>query len=163
MSDAADVTAYDFQLRSLDGYLLPLASYRGRPMVIVNTASRCGFTPQYADLQTLWTEFKDRGLIVLGVPCNDFGRQEPGDAAMIAAFCQRAFGVNFPMAAKVHVRGNDTHPLYRWLGKQGGALSKPRWNFHKYLIDRDGRMRDWFACVTSPRSKRFRSAIEGLF
>lgn len=151
---------YEFQLTALVGAPFSLADFRGRPLLLVNTASRCGFTPQYAELQKLWEEFKSRDLIVLGIPCNDFGRQEPDGEATIAAFCQRAFGVTFPMTAKVHVRGAQRHPLYAWLAAQGGWFTHPRWNFHKYLIGRDGKMADWFASMTSPTASRLRAAIE---
>ena len=153
---------YDFQLTALDGTPLPLANFRGLPILLVNTASECAYTPQYADLQKLWDEFKARGLVVLGAPSDDFGRQEPGTEPTIAAFCQRAFGITFPMTAKVHVRGAQCHPLYAWLAREGGWISRPRWNFHKYLIGRDGKMADWFASMTRPAASRCRAAIERL-
>ena len=155
-------TAYDFQLTTLKGEPLPLAQFSGRPTILINTASQCGFTPQYADLQLLWDEFKDQGLNVLGIPCNDFGRQEPDTDSTLAAFCQRAYGITFPMTGKIHVRGEGIHPLYAWLATQGGYFSRPRWNFHKYLINRDGKMMDWFASITNPKAARFRHAIERL-
>ena len=158
----AEITAHDFTLNTLDGKPLPLKSFDGRPVVIVNTASKCGFTPQYAALQELWSDYKDRGLVVLGVPCNDFGNQEPGDASEIGAFCQRNYGVEFPMAAKVHVRGPEIDPLYKWLATQGGWFSRPHWNFHKYFIGRDGRVKDWFSTFTSPTAYKFRSAVGTL-
>ena len=155
-------TAYDFQLTTVDGAPLPLANFSGKPLLLVNTASKCGYTPQYADLQKLWDEFTTRGLIVLGVPCNDFGGQEPESESAIAAFCQRAFGITFPMTAKIHVRGAHRHPLYTWLASQGGFISRPRWNFHKYLIGRDGKMADWFSSMTRPSASRLRAAVQSL-
>jgi glutathione peroxidase len=155
-------TAHDFSLDKLDGGPLPLAQFAGRPLVIVNTASQCGFTPQYAQLQNLWQKEKDSGLVVVGVPCNDFAGQEPGDAATIGSFCERRYGVSFPLAAKVHVRGGAAHPLFQWLAREGGFLSRPRWNFYKYLIGRDGRLKAWFGSVTPPASRRFGRAVEKL-
>jgi len=155
-----ETTAHDFTLNTLSGKPLPLNSFAGRPILIVNTASKCGFTPQYAALQQLWQDYKARGLVVLGVPCNDFGNQEPGDTSEIGAFCERNYGVGFQMAEKVHVRGPEIHPLYKWLASQGGWLSRPHWNFHKYLVGRDGRMQDWFSTVTSPAAPRLRHKIE---
>ena len=153
-------SAFDFTLTSLRGQPLPLRDFAGRPLLIVNTASRCGFTPQYAGLQALWTELEPRGLAVLGVPSNDFGKQEPGTADDIAEFCAVNYGVGFSMGAKVPVSGRDAHPLFRWLGDQGGLLSRPRWNFYKYLVGRDGQLAAWFGSTTAPGSPRLRSAIE---
>lgn len=155
-------SAFDFQLTSLDGQPMPLSVFAGKPMVVVNTASKCGFTPQYEGLQKLWREFEDKGLIVLGVPSNDFGNQEPGDAAAIGAFCKTKFGVSFPLAAKVHVRGASADPLFQWLSAKGGFLARPRWNFYKYLIGKDGTLKDWFGSITNPNAGRFRHAVQNL-
>lgn len=155
-------TAFDFVVNRLAGGTLPLREFAGRPMVIVNTASKCGFTPQYAALEALWTENRARGLVVLGVPSNDFGRQEPGSAAEIAAFCTTQYNIDFPLAAKVSVTGRDAHPLFRWLAGEGGYFARPRWNFYKYLIGRDGSLKTWFSSLTSPGSARFKAAIAEL-
>ena len=155
-------SAYDFDLTTLSGQPMPLSAWRGKPMVIVNTASACGFTPQYAALEALWREFRDEGLVVIGVPCNDFGQQEPGAAAEIATFCTSTYGVDFPMAGKRHVRGPDIDPLFRWLAREGGLFARPLWNFHKYLIARDGGFGGWFSTVTSPGAARFRRKIRRL-
>jgi glutathione peroxidase len=153
-------TAYDFRLTSLKGAPLDLAMFRGRPMLIVNTASKCAYTPQYAGLQALWEEHKDDGLVVLGVPSNDFGNQEPGTSEEIASFCDLTFRVGFPLAEKVHVRGPAADPLFRWLTREAGLLGRPWWNFTKYVIGRDGRLVDWFFCFTPPDTHRVRRAIE---
>ena len=153
-------TAADFTLTTFRGEPMPLSAYQGRPILVVNTASLCGFTPQYAGLQTLWTTYADRGLVVLAVPSNDFGNQEPGDAESIGQTCDARFRVTFPVAAKAHVRGPQAAPLFRWLGDQAGALGRPRWNFYKYLVGRDGRFVTWFGSVTRPESPRLRAAIE---
>ena len=154
------MTMHGFTLPRLDGGILDLGAYRGSVLLIANTASRCGFTPQYAGLQRLWEEYRDRGLVVIGVPSNDFGGQEPGTEGEIGAFCQKNYGVTFPMAGKAHVAGNDATPLFAALGRAGGLLARPRWNFYKYVVDRDGSLQTWFSSVTSPRSRRVRRAIE---
>jgi glutathione peroxidase len=156
---ALSATAYDFRFEALRGGALPLSDFRGRPLLIVNTASQCGFTPQYAGLGELWRRHRDAGLVVLGVPSNDFGGQEPGSSDEIASFCDANYGIDFPMTAKVSVQGAAAHPLFRWLADQGGFLSRPRWNFYKYLIARDGRLATWFASITTPQSPRLGRAI----
>ncbi len=153
-------TAYDFCLTSLKGGPLDLAAFKGRPMLIVNTASYCGFTPQYAGLQALWDKHKKQGLVVLGVPSNDFGNQEPGPAAEIAAFCEGSFQVTFPLSEKRHVRGRSADPLFSWLAREAGPLGWPWWNFTKYLIGRDGTLADWFFCFTKPSAPRVSRAVE---
>ena len=153
-------TAHDFTLTSLQGEELPLHRFAGRPLLIVNTASKCGFTPQYAGLQALWQDRAADGLVLVGVPSNDFGGQEPGSADEIGAFCSRNYGVSFPMTEKLHVRGPEMHPLFGWLGREGGVLSRPRWNFFKYVIGRDGRLADWFTSVTAPNGARLRRAVD---
>jgi glutathione peroxidase len=156
-------TAYDFDFITLQGKPLPLGQFAARPMVIVNTASKCGFTPQYAGLQAVWQRYKDRGLVVLGVPSNDFANQEPGSSAEIASFCSVNYGVDFAMTSKVHVRGSEAHPLFQWLAAQGRFVSpQPRWNFFKYLIDRKGRLAAWFSSLTAPQTGRFTRALDSL-
>ena len=158
------VTVYDFSLKTLSGEGLALADLRGRPLLIVNTASQCGFTPQYAGLQALQTQWggQANGLVIIGVPSNDFGNQEPGEAAAIGAFCEANYGVTFTMAEKTHVKGPDAHPLFQWLGEQAGFLGKPRWNFYKYLTKRDGTLAAWFSSKTVPASSKLQRAIEGV-
>lgn len=157
---AAAGSAYDFSFTAIDGEPLPLSTYRGKVLLVVNTASRCGFTPQYDGLQALWNDYRDRGFVVLGVPSNDFGRQEPGSDAEIKDFCAVNFSVDFPLTAKTPVRGENSHPFYRWAAREVGALGVPRWNFHKYLVASDGRLVDWFATTTTPQAERLRAAIE---
>lgn len=152
-------TAYDFSFDTLAGQPYPLAALRGRPLLVVNTASQCGFTPQYAGLEALWRARQAQGLVVIGVPCDDFGHQEPGDAADIGAFCEKNFGVSFPIMTKVHVRGDERHPFFGWLAETGGVLSRPRWNFYKYLIGADGRLATWFASLTKPKSAKLQRAV----
>jgi glutathione peroxidase len=139
---------------------LPLSRFAGQVLLIANTASKCGFTPQYAGLQRIWEEYRDRGLIVLGVPSNDFGGQEPGSEPEIRGFCDTKYGVSFPMAGKLPVSGAGAHPLFRFLAREGGMLSRPRWNFYKYVVGRDGRLLTWFSSLTPPGSGRMRQAVE---
>lgn len=153
-------TIFDFTLTTLQGDALPLSRFRGQPIVVVNTASRCAFTTQYEGLQALWSQRRERGLVVIGVPSNDFGNQEPGGGAEIEGFCSRNYGVGFPMTEKSRVRGRDAHPLFHWLAREGGALSRPRWNFFKYVVGRDGRLASWFTPLASPDSVRFRTAVD---
>ncbi len=152
-------TAYDFTAAALDGAPVALADYRGKVLLIVNTASKCGFTPQYAGLEKLHEDYPE--LVVLGFPCNQFGSQEPGDAAEIANFCSLTYDVKFPMMAKIEVNGPQTHPLYAWLkGEAKGVLGTQaiKWNFTKFLIGRDGRVIDRFAPTVTP--DKLRGAID---
>jgi len=135
------------QLPSLGGAPLPTADYAGRVVLLVNTASQCGFTKQYRGLEALWRRYRERGLVVLGVPSNDFGGQEPGSEAEIGRFCQATFDVSFPLAAKQVVSGPAAHPLYRFAAAETGVTGTPNWNFHKILIGRDGRIVDWFSAL----------------
>ena len=146
-------TIYDFSANTLAGKDVSLADYRGHPMLIVNTASKCGFTPQYEGLEQLYRAHKDKGLVVLGFPCNQFGAQEPGSADEIGAFCQVNYGVSFPMFAKIEVNGAGAHPLYNFLkGEKAGILGTKRikWNFTKFLVNRDGKVVGRFAPTTKP-------------
>lgn len=153
-------SAHDFAFTAIDGSPLPLSRFQGRAVLVVNTASFCGFTSQYAGLQDLWQRYRDRGLVVLGVPSNDFGAQEPGDEADIREFCEVTFGIDFPLTTKVSVKGADAHPFYQWAAAELGVMAQPRWNFHKYLIAPDGRLVDWFSSMTPPSATRLRSAVE---
>jgi glutathione peroxidase len=153
------ITAYAFSFPALaGGNTIRLADYAGHPILVVNTASLCGFTPQYAGLQELWTEFHGRGLMIVGVPSNDFGGQEPGGATEIAATAQHQYGVTFPIAAKAIVRGPDAHPFYKWAAN-ARPKDVPRWNFHKYLIGRDGYLAEAFPESVEPLDTRIKTAI----
>lgn len=154
------MSAYEFEFESIGGQSLPLERWRGQPILVVNTASECGFTPQYRDLQALQERYADDGLVVLGVPCNDFGGQEPGDEAAIQAFCQRDYGVTFPMTAKQSTIGGNAHPFYRWIGTQLGEDALPKWNFHKYLIDRQGELCGMWPSRVTPLSSEVGDAVE---
>jgi glutathione peroxidase len=132
----------------------------GKPTLVVNTASECGYTPQYSDLQRLWLEYRDRGLVVIGVPSNDFGGQEPGDAPKILEFCQSHYGVDFPLAAKAVITGKERHPFYQSVAAAIGEDQLPRWNFHKYLVGADGTLLGSWPSKVSPLSKEITDAIE---
>ena len=159
-TEAGSGSAYDYSFDSLEGEPMPLSHYKGKVLLIVNTASKCGFTPQYEGLETLYNTYKDRGLVVIGVPSNDFGAQEPGTADEIHAFCKLHYGVSFPMTAKQVVTGDDAHPFYLWIRKQLGFGSAPKWNFHKYLIDTQGHPVDFYLSTTEPNSDKLKRAIE---
>ena len=161
-SMAGDRTAHDFSFTAIDGTPLPLNGFTGKAVMVVNTASQCGFTPQYAGLQDLWKRYRDRGFVLLGVPSNDFGGQEPGTEAEIKDFCQANFDIDFPLTSKTVVSGDEAHPFYLWAGNELGMIAKPRWNFHKYLIGPDGRLVDWFSLPTSPTEAKVLKAVEAV-
>ena len=155
---AADGSAYDYQFTSIDGQALPLEQFRGKTVLLVNTASQCGFTPQYEGLQALWEKYRDQGLVVLGAPSNDFGGQEPGSEKEIKKFCTMNFNVNFPLTSKIITKGDAAHPFYKWARAEIG--SGPKWNFHKYLIDPQGRLVGSYPSIVKPMSKKLQRAIE---
>jgi glutathione peroxidase len=150
-------TAQDFSATGIDGQPVDLSIYAGKVLLVVNVASRCGFTPQYAGLQQLWQDYRARGLVVLGFPCDQFGHQEPGDEAEIRSFCSLNYDVDFPMFAKVEVNGPDAHPLWAWLKEEKSGflgIDAIKWNFTKFLVGRDGRVRKRFAPNDAPESLR---------
>ena len=154
-------SAFDFDATTIDGTARSLRDYAGQVLLVVNVASQCGFTPQYAGLEQLWRTYRDRGLTVLGFPCNQFGSQEPGTEAQIAAFCETRFDVTFPLFAKIEVNGEGAHPLWQWMKQEEPGLlgsAAIKWNFTKFLIGRDGRVVERFAPTSTPES--LVSAIE---
>lgn len=153
-------SAHDFAFRRIEGGELPVSDFRGKALLVVNVASRCGLTPQYEGLEKLWRVRRDDGLVVLGVPANDFGAQEPGTEAEIKDFCETRFAVDFPMTAKEHVIGPQAHPLYKWVAAELGEDAAPKWNFHKYLFGRDGSILGTFGSRTPPDAEELRSAID---
>jgi len=161
-AEMAGKTAHDFAFRTIDGDPLPLSQFQGKALLVVNTASLCGFTPQYEGLQALWQQYEDRGLVVLGVPSNDFGSQEPGSSAEIKDFCDTNYQVTFPLADKEVVSGTNAHPFYQWAKAELGVLAAPKWNFHKYLVAPDGTLVDWFATTTKPGDSQVIDAIEAV-
>jgi len=156
-------TLYDFSAERLNGDQHSLDVYRGKVLLIVNTASHCGFTPQYTGLEKLYRQFRERGLVVLGFPCNQFGEQEPGDAEAIGQFCQTRFDVSFPLFAKIDVNGDNAHPLYAWLKHEAAGIlgtEAIKWNFTKFLVDRDGKVVHRYAPATRP--EELTDAVEAL-
>lgn len=157
---ARATTAHDFLFLGIDGEPLPLSDFAGRPVLLVNTASQCGYTPQYAGLQRLWETYRERGLVVLGVPSNDFGGQEPGSDAEIKSFTDHEYAVDFPLTTKVAVRGAAPHPFFAWAKRDGGV--EPSWNFTKILIAPDGRITASFPSRVEPEAPELVRAIESL-
>ena len=151
--------AYDFQFKSIDGKVIKLSDFENKVIVVVNVASRCGFTSQYDDLQKLWTTYKEKGLIVLGIPTNDF-KQEPGSNSDIKDFCETNFNISFPMSEKTNVIGSNSHPFFKWAKENHGKGAIPKWNFHKIIIGKDGKIADTFSSITRPSSKRFINSID---
>jgi glutathione peroxidase len=156
------MSAHDFSFPAIDGGTVKLADFKGRPVLVVNTASECGYTPQYAGLERLWRSYRERGLVVLGVPSNDFGAQEPGAEPAINSFCQLNYGVDFPLTAKQAVIGGNAHPFYRWVVTELGEAAAPKWNFHKYLVDRSGKRVQSYGSAVTPQDPKLLSAIEKL-
>ncbi|MEM7045146.1 MAG: glutathione peroxidase [Pseudomonadota bacterium] len=153
-------SAHEVDFTSIDGQPLPLSSFAGKAVLVVNTASLCGFTYQYAGLQEVYERYRDRGLVVLGVPSNDFGQQEPGSEAEIKDFCEVNFDVDFPLTEKQTVKGKDAHPFFRLVADQFGESSLPRWNFHKYLVDPEGRLVGAWPSKAEPGGAEITDAIE---
>ena len=154
------MNVHDFEFTSIDGTPMPLASFAGKAILLVNTASECGFTPQYADLQQLWQTYCAQGLIIIGVPSNDFGEQEPGSDAEIEVFCTKNYGVDFVMTSKEKVLGDEAHPLYQALIAELGSAAKPKWNFHKYLFDATGELVEIWPPKVEPLSDDIKAGIE---
>lgn len=154
------MNVFEFRFRSLTGATMPFEQWSGQPLLIVNTASECGYTKQYAGLQSLWMEYRPTGLIVIGIPCNDFGEQEPGDEETIAAFCTDNYGVTFPMTEKCSVIGRNAHPLFLAMREEHTADVLPNWNFFKYLFGRDGKLIEHWPSAIEPDDSGFRHIIE---
>jgi len=154
------MSAHDFSFTSIDGKPMKMADFKGKAVLVVNTASQCGLTPQYAGLQALFDKYRAKGLVVLGVPSNDFGAQEPGNEADIQSFCSSRYMVTFPMTAKNKVIGGDAHPLYKWVVDEAGDAAAPKWNFHKYLVAKDGSLAGTFGSRVAPDAAELTSAIE---
>ena len=154
--------AYDFNFNDLDGSILKLSEYKDKVIVMVNVASQCGFTNQYEDMQNIWEKYQSKGVVILGVPSNDFGKQEPGSNNDIKNFCEAKFGISFPMTEKVSVKGSEAHPFYIWAKENHGKSAIPKWNFHKIIIDKSGKVAETFSSITNPSSKKFIDTLEKL-
>ena len=155
-------TFFDFKINSINGEELDLSSFKGKTILLVNVASKCGFTNQYDDLQKIYDDFKDKGLIVIGIPTNQFGGQEPGSEKEIKNFCETNFNITFPMTSKYEVKGANAHPIYIWAKDTFGKSTVPKWNFHKILINKNGKIEDTFASFTGPLSNKVVKKIEEI-
>jgi len=153
---------YDFSFKDLSGDQINLSEFKNKIIVVINVASKCGFTKQYDDMQKVWEKYEEKGIIILGVPSNDFGNQEPGNNKEIKIFCEAKFGITFPMTEKVRVKGVDAHPFYIWAKTNYGSSAIPKWNFHKIIVGEDGKIAETFSSITSPSSKKFINRIEEL-
>ena len=153
---------FDFTINSINNDKINLSSYKNKTVLLVNVASNCGFTKQYADLQNLYEKYKDRGLVVLGVPSNQFGGQEPGSNDEIKNFCETNFNITYPMTDKYEVKGDNAHPIYMWAKENYGVSAVPKWNFHKILINKEGKIQDTYGSFTKPLSKKLISEIEKI-
>jgi glutathione peroxidase len=151
---------HNFSFHSINGGELPLSKFKGKAVLVVNVASQCGLTPQYSGLEALWKAKGDNGLVILGVPANDFGAQEPGTENEIKTFCETRFAVDFPMTAKEHVIGGEAHPLYKWIASELGEDAAPKWNFHKYLFNKDGTIAGTFGSRTEPNDAEMNREID---
>ena len=153
---------YDIEIESISGEIISLSKYKGKTIFLVNVASNCGFTKQYTDLQNLWEKYREKDLIVIGVPSNQFGGQEPGSNKEIKDFCETNFNINFPMTSKQDVKGENAHEIYKWAKISYGKSAVPKWNFHKILINNEGIIVDTFASFTNPMSKKVVLKIEKI-
>ena len=151
--------AYNYEFNGIDGNIIKLSNYKNKVIVVVNVASRCGYTPQYEGLQSLWSKYKDKNLVIIGVPTNNF-KQEPGANEEIKNFCETNFGITFPMTEKINVIGKNSHPFYKWARNDYGIGAIPKWNFHKIIIGKNGKVIDTFASFTKPTSSKFIKVIE---
>ena len=158
-SESSDQNLHDFSIESINGETIKLSDYKSKVVLLVNTASKCGFTPQYSGLQKIYERYKDDGLVVLGVPTNDFN-QELSKESDVKEFCEIRFGVEFPMSSIQPIRGDNAHPIYKWIQSNVSVIGQPRWNFHKYLIGKDGKIINWFSSMTSPTSEGLVNQIE---
>ena len=152
---------YDFKINSISGDIIDLSEFKGKPVLIVNTASYCGFTKQYEDMQKLWENYREKGLIVLGIPSNSFN-QEKNNNNEVKDFCEVNFNINFPMTEITNVKGDDAHEIYKWAKENHGKSAVPKWNFYKILINKEGKIEDTYASLTNPTSKKIISKIESL-
>jgi len=157
-----DKLAYDFKFKNLDGSNLNLSEFKEKVIIVINVASQCGFTNQYEDMQSIWEKYQKKDVVILGVPSNDFGQQEPGNSQEIKNFCEAKFGISFPMTEKVSVKGTNAHPFYSWAHKNFGKSAIPKWNFHKIIIDKNGKVAETFSSLTNPSSGKFIKALEKL-
>jgi glutathione peroxidase len=157
-----DKLFFELNIKNIDGEELDLSQFKGKTTLLVNVASKCGFTKQYSDLQSLYEKYRDQGLVIVGIPSNQFGGQEPGSNKEIKDFCETNFNITFPMTDKVNVKGNNAHEIYLWAKENYGSATVPKWNFHKILINKDGKIQDTFNSFVAPLSKKIINGIEKI-
>ena len=162
ISSPAKSDFFDLVFESIDGKIISLKEFKNKPIVIVNSASFCGFTYQYEQLENLYQKFKKKGLVVMAIPSNDFGGQEFKDNKKVKEFCEVNFNISFPITSITKVKGKNKHPFFKWVEKEAGYLSLPKWNFYKYLINKDGNLSAWFSSVTTPSSKKFLNKLNKI-
>ena len=158
----ANSDLFDLSFESIDGNVISLKEFKNKPIVVVNSASFCGFTYQYEQLEDLYQKFKKKGLIIIAIPSNDFGGQEFKDNKKVKEFCEVNFNISFPITKITQVKGGNKHPFFKWVEKEGGYLSLPKWNFYKYLISKDGKLSAWFSSVTKPSSEKFLNELKKI-
>ena len=158
-SESSDQNLHDFSIESINGETIKLSDYKSKVVILVNTASKCGFTPQYSGLQKIYERYKDDGLVVFGVPTNDFNQELHNDDE-VKNFCEIRYGVKFPMSSIQKIKGENAHPIYKWIQSNVSVIGQPRWNFHKYLIGKDGNIVNWFSSMTSPTSEGLIKQVE---
>ncbi len=161
-SKFANSNIYDLSFLGIDGNKISLEKFKNKPLIIVNTASLCGFTYQYGELENLFKKFKSQGLTIIGIPSNNFGNQELENEKKVKEFCDLNFNITFPLTTITNVKGKNRHPFFKWVYENGGAISTPKWNFYKYLIDKQGNLSSWFSSVTSPASTKFITAVKKI-
>ena len=162
ITSPANSNFFDLSFESIDGNIISLKEFKNKPIIVVNSASFCGFTYQYEQLENLYQKFKKRGLVVIAIPSNDFGGQEFKDNKKVKEFCEVNFNISFPITSITKVKGKDKHPFFKWVEKEAGYLSLPKWNFYKYLINKEGKLVAWFSSVTKPTSKKFINELKKI-
>ena len=162
MTSSAKANLYEFSFKSIDGKKINLKDFRGKPIFIVNTASLCGFTYQYSDIEMLYKKYKKNGLVIIGIPSNDFGNQELSSNKEVKSFCTVNFDISFLLTEITNIKGEEGHPFFKWVRKEAGLLAFPKWNFYKYLINKEGLLVKWYASTTSPNSKKITTEIDNI-
>ena len=162
MINKVNANAYKFSFNSIDGKIVNLKDFKGKPILIINTASLCGFTNQYADIELLYDQYKEDGLVVIGIPSNDFGSQELSSNTKVKEFCTTNFGISFLLTEITKIKGQNGHPFFKWIKQEAGFLAFPKWNFYKYLINNKGELVSWYTSTTNPKSDKIEKELQKL-
>ena len=163
MTNNVNANAYNFNFTSIEGNVIKLNDFAGKPILLINTASLCGFTTQYNDIENLYKTYKDKGLFIIAIPSNDFGNQELSSNKEVKEFCKINFNTSFTLTEITNIKGNNGHPFFKWIKENAGFLAFPKWNFYKYLINKEGNLDSWYASTTKPNSKKLVNAIDRIF